>query len=74
MQATVTLDVTTAEMVSVIQCAQNMLYEMRVLESMKLKVKKPMILEIGNKGAVDLSHSWSVSGRTRVESIHQNFL
>ena len=47
---------------------------MRVLESMGLKVKKPMILEIDNKGAVDLSKNWSVSGRTRHDSIRQNFL
>jgi hypothetical protein len=47
---------------------------MRVLESMGLKVKKPMILEIDNKGGVDLSHNWSVSGRTRHDSIRQSFL
>jgi hypothetical protein len=33
-----------------------------------------MILEIDNKGAVDLSHNWSVSGRTRHDSIRQSFL
>jgi hypothetical protein len=39
-----------------------MLFAMRVLESIGLKVKKPMLLELDNKEAVDLSHNWSVSG------------
>jgi hypothetical protein len=47
---------------------------MRVLESMGLKVKKPMVLEIDNKGAVDIAHNWSVSGRLRHDSIRHNFL
>ena len=74
MQGCVTLDVTLAELVAGTQCAQDMLFMMRVLESIGLKVKKPMILEIDNKGAVDLSHNWSVSGRLRHDSIRQSFL
>jgi hypothetical protein len=74
MQGCVTLSVTEAELVSGTQCAQDMLFIMRVLESIGLKVKKPMILEIDNKGAVDLSHNWSVAGRTRHDSIRQSFL
>jgi hypothetical protein len=42
-----------------------MLYSMRIVESLGLKVKKPMILEIDNKGAVDIANNWSVGGRTR---------
>jgi hypothetical protein len=41
------------------------LYSMRVVESLGLKVKKPMILEIDNKGAVDIPNNWSVGGRTK---------
>ena len=74
MQGCVTLDVTSAEFVSATQCAQDRLFTMRVIESMGLKVKKPMILEINNKGAEDLSHNWSVSGRTQHDSIRQSFL
>jgi hypothetical protein len=55
MQGSVTLDVMSAEFVSGTQCAQEMVFNMRVLESMGLKVKKPMILEMDDKGAVDLS-------------------
>jgi hypothetical protein len=75
MQGCVTLDVKSAEYVIGTQCAKEMLFDMRVLESMGLEVKKPMILEMDtNKGAVDLSKNWSVSGRTRHDCIRQNFL
>jgi hypothetical protein len=46
-------------------CARHAIYTMRIVESMGLKVEKPMILEIDNKGAVDLTNNWSVGGRTR---------
>ncbi len=74
MQGCVTLSVTEAELVSATQCAQDMLFIMRVLESMGLKVKKPMILKVDNKGAMDLANNWSVGGRTRHVDTHQYFL
>jgi len=46
-------------------CTQDMLFEMRVLNSMGLKVKLPMILEIDNKGTKNLVNNWSIGGRTR---------
>jgi hypothetical protein len=73
-QKSVTLSVTEAELVAATQCAQDMLFNMRILESMGLKVRKPMILEIDNKGAVDLTHNWSVGGRTRHVDVRQYFL
>jgi hypothetical protein len=55
-QGSVTLDVTSADSVSGTQCAQEMLlFNMHVLKSIGIKVKKPMILEMNNKGAVDLT-------------------
>jgi hypothetical protein len=57
-----------------VQCAQEMLYVMRLLQSMELKVKLPMVLEIDNKGAVDLSNSWSVSGGTKHMEVRYQFL
>jgi hypothetical protein len=74
MQGRVTPDVTSAELVSGTQCAQDMLFVMRVIESMGLKVKKPMTLEIDNEGTVDISHNWSASGRSRHDSVRQSFL
>jgi hypothetical protein len=63
-----------AKLVAAMQCEQDMLFNMQVLESMGLKVKKPMILEVDNKGAVDLTHNWSVGGRTRHVEVRQYFL
>jgi hypothetical protein len=74
MQDCVTLSVTEAELVAATTCAQDMLFSMRVLESMSLKVKKPMILEVDNKGAKDLTHNWSVGGRTRHVDVREYFL
>jgi hypothetical protein len=47
------------------ECAQDMLFEMKVLESIGLKVKLPMILQIDNKGFVDFTQTWSTGGRMR---------
>ena len=65
MQPVVALSVTEAETIAAVDCYQEMLFVKRILESMGLKVKKPMKLEIDNKGSVDLLHNWSVGGRTR---------
>ena len=62
MQGCTTLSVTEAECVSATSCAQLMLFEMRVIESMGLKVKKLMELELDNKGGVDYADNWSNSG------------
>jgi hypothetical protein len=42
-----------------------MMYVKRILESIRLKVELPMILEMDNKGAVDLVNNFSCGGRTR---------
>jgi hypothetical protein len=48
---------------------------MRVLESIGLKVKKPMMLYNDNKGAVeDLMNNWSVGGWTCHIEVRQCFL
>ena len=74
MQKCVTLSVTEAEFVAAVDCVQDMLFTMRVVESMGLKVKLPMILEVDNKGAVDLANSWTSAGRTRHVATRINFL
>jgi hypothetical protein len=38
------------------------------------RVRKPMILEVDNKGAVGLANNWSVGGRTRHVAVRQYFL
>jgi hypothetical protein len=64
-QKSVTLSVCEAEQTAGVLCTQDMLYVKNVLESMGLKVKLPMCLEIDNKGAVDLANNWSIGGYTR---------
>ena len=65
MQKTVALSVTEAELMVVVSCAQDMLYVKRIMDSLELKVKFPMILEVDNKGAVDLVNNWGLEVRTR---------
>lgn len=73
-QKTVALSVTEAELNAAVLAAQDMLYVKNVLESMQLQVELPMILEVDNRGCVDLANSWSVGGRTRHIDVRQNFL
>ena len=53
-----------AELGTGVTCAQDMLYVMQVLQSLELKVKLPMLLEMDKKVAVDLAIIWSVSEQT----------
>ena len=64
-QKFVTLSVTEAESGAGVTTAQDMMFTYRLLTSMGLKVKLPMLLEMDNKGAVDLANNYSVGGRTR---------
>ena len=74
MMPVVALSVTEAELFAATACAQDMLFVMRIIESMGLKVKKPMILKVDNRGARDLINNWSVGGRTRHIETKQYFL
>jgi hypothetical protein len=51
-----------------------MLFLMRVMESIGLKVKKHTTLWIDNKGAVDLTNNWSIGDQTRRIEVWQYFL
>ena len=48
-----------------------MMHVRNVLESMGLKVKLPMALEMDNKGAVDLANNWRIGGPTRHVDVRQ---
>lgn len=73
-QRFVTISSAESELGSATSCAQDMLFVMRVLESIGLRVKKPMILEIDNQGAIDWTNSWSVGGRMRHIDVREHFL
>jgi hypothetical protein len=47
---------------------------MRIVESMGLLVKLPMLLEIDSKGVKDLVNNWSLGGRLRHIEVKQCFL
>ena len=61
-QKFVTLSVTEAESAAGVMVAQDMLYVYRLLKSIGLSVELPMLLEMDNKGVVDLDNNWSVGG------------
>jgi hypothetical protein len=73
-QRIVTLSITEAELFSAITNAQDMMFVKRVVESIGLKVKLPMILTIDNKGTVDLINNNSVDGRTMYVETRQYYL
>ncbi len=51
-----------------------MLYQKNTLELIGLKVEYPMVLEMDNRGAIDLINSFSVGGHTRHINNKQCFL
>ena len=63
------MSVTEAECVAAASCVQDMMYGKNFLESLGLKVKLPMVLEMDNKGGVDIFNNWSIAGNTRAVSI-----
>ena len=63
-----------AELYAGFACAQEMLYVKHVIESMELKVKLPMKLEMDNSGAVDHTNSWSARGHRHHVRTKQVFL
>ena len=61
--------VTEAELTA---ATQNMLFSMRVMKWIGLKLQKPMTFEVDNEGAMkDLTCNWSVGGRARHASVRE---
>jgi hypothetical protein len=52
MQQHVMLSFTEAELAAGVECAQDMIFTMRLIESLGSKMKLQMLLEMDNKGAV----------------------
>ena len=42
-----------------------MIYVKKLLESVRLKVQLPVVIQVDNKGAVDLENGWSANGGTK---------
>ncbi|KAL7494557.1 hypothetical protein ACHAWT_003208 [Skeletonema menzelii] len=73
-QETVSLSVADAEQNAGVTTAQDMMFVLRLLVGLGLKVKLPMVLEMDNKGAVYLAENWSVGGRTRRLDMKSHYL
>ena len=73
-QKVVTLSTTEAELYAITQGAQEMLFVMKVIESIGQVIKKPMNLFCDNRGAIELTNNYSVGGRTRHVEVRQFFL
>lgn len=73
-QKIVSISITEGERGAGTTYAQDMLYIMRIIESVELKVKKSIKLTLDNKSAVDLAHNWSEGGQTMHEDIKDHFL
>jgi hypothetical protein len=70
MQECVTLSVKVAELIATTNCIQDI---RNILESMGLKIKLSMEVELDNKGAKDIIKNWSVGGTIRHVGIRFNF-
>jgi len=57
MQRVVALSVTEAELYAAVQCAQDILFVWKIIKSIGLKTKLPMILELDNQWAVDIANN-----------------
>jgi hypothetical protein len=74
MKKTVALSLCEAWLNAAVLCVQDMLYAKNLLKTIGLKVELPIVLEIDNKGAVDLISSFTVGGHTRHIIVKQCFL
>jgi hypothetical protein len=63
-QKMVALSSCKSELNAEVLCVQDIMYQRNKLESVGLKVELPMILEMDNKGAVNLLNSFNVGGHT----------
>jgi hypothetical protein len=74
MQLCTMLSVAEAELVAGVECVTSMVHFMRILESMGLKVKLPMIHHMDSKGTIDLAPNWSIGARTHHINVCYHYL
>ena len=74
MQSSASLSMAEGKLIAACDAAQIMLFVMHVLEAIGLRVKKPMIMVVDCKGAIDLTYGWNVSGLTKHASVKACFL
>ena len=74
LQKTVALSTSEAELMALVECAQDMMYCYRLLIEMELTVELPMILRGDNQGSIDIINNWTSTGRTRHIDVKYKFL
>ena len=74
MMPVMALSVTEAELHAAVQCVQDVMFAMRFMMSIGLKVKLPMSSEVDDEGAVDTCNNWTVGGRTQHVEVKQHSL
>lgn len=65
MQKIVAISGRETEVIALVMHVQEILYIMKINESIELKVKKLMKACSDNKGVVDLANEWNVAGNTK---------
>ena len=74
MQPSMSLSMAEGELITVVEAAQIMLFVIRVMEDIRLQVKKPMTLWVDCKLALGLMYGWNVSGLTKDMLVQPCFL
>ena len=74
MMPVIALSVTKAELYAAVQCIQDMMFAWRIISSIGIEVEFPILLEVDNKGVIDLCHNWSMGGRTRHAEVKIYFI
>lgn len=65
MQKIIALSTTEAEIIELVQCVQEMIYIMTLIESLGLKVRKLMMANSDNNNEGDLVKGWSIGEGTK---------
>ncbi len=73
-QKTVALSSCKAELNAAVLCVQDMVYHKNTLELIGPKVEYPMVLEMDNRGAINLINNFSVGGCMQHINIKQCIL
>jgi hypothetical protein len=74
MQKIIALSVSEAEIIALVQCVQEIMFIVKLINSLGLKVKKPIELEVDNKATVDLVNGWNISGGTKHSEVKIMYL
>jgi hypothetical protein len=73
-QRSVTLSSTEAEYVAISEVCREILFVAQVLEFLKLKVKRPIVVRVDNVGAIYMANNQTTSQRTKHVDVRYHFV